>query len=45
MPAPSWGVILQRAQSFRSVAICLWLLIPAAFVIVTVPAFNFVGDE
>ena len=43
-PALSWGVLLQRAQNFRSVAIYPWLLIPAAFVIVTVMAFNFLGD-
>ena len=43
-PALSWGVLLQRAQNFRSVAIYPWLLIPAAFVIITVMAFNFVGD-
>ena len=40
-PALRWGVLLQRAQNFRSVAIYPWLLI----VIVTVMAFNFVGDS
>lgn len=43
-PAVSWGVLLQQAQSIRVVAINPWLLIPAIFVIVTVLAFNFVGD-
>ena len=43
-PAISWGVLLQDAQAIRSVAIYPWLLIPSIFVIVTVLAFNFVGD-
>ena len=38
------GVLLQRAMNFRSVAIFPWLLIPALFVIVTVMAFNFIGN-
>ena len=36
-------MILQRAQSFRSVATCPGLLIPDAFVIVRAIEFNFVG--
>ena len=43
-PAVSWGVLLQKAQNIRSVAIYPWLLIPALFVIITVLAFNFLGD-
>ena len=43
-PAVSWGVLLQNAQNFRTIALHPWLLIPALFVIVTVLAFNFVGD-
>lgn len=43
-PAVSWGVLLQKAQNIRSVAIYPWLLIPAFFVITTVLAFNFLGD-
>jgi peptide/nickel transport system permease protein len=43
-PAISWGVLLQQAQNIRSVALHPWLLIPGAFVIVVVLAFNFVGD-
>ena len=42
-PAVSWGV-LQDAQKIRSVAAFPWLIIPALFVVVTVLAFNFVGD-
>ena len=35
---------MQDAQKIRSVAALLWLIIPAAFVVVTALAFNFVGD-
>lgn len=43
-PIVSWGVLLQEAQNFRTVALHSWLLIPAYFVITTVLAFNFLGD-
>ena len=40
----SWGVLLHEAQNVQSVALHPWLLIPGLFVIVSVLAFNFVGD-
>lgn len=43
-PTISWGVLLQEAQNVRTVALAPWLMIPGAFVIVTVLAFNFMGD-
>lgn len=43
-PAVSWGALLRQSQNIRVVAQSPWLLIPAVFVIVTVLAFNFVGD-
>ena len=43
-PAVSWGVLLQDAQHVMSIASRPWLLIPVAFVIATVLAFNFLGD-
>ncbi|MBX3011716.1 MAG: ABC transporter permease [Caldilineaceae bacterium] len=43
-PAVSWGVLLKDAQQIVSVALRPWLLLPAAFVIVTVLMFNFLGD-
>ncbi len=43
-PAVSWGVLLQDAQNMRSVAVTPWLVLPAVFVIITVLAFNFLGD-
>lgn len=43
-PVTSWGVLLQEAQSVRTVSLYPWLLIPVIPVIITVLAFNFVGD-
>jgi len=43
-PIVSWGVLLKNAQNFRTVALHPWLLIPGLFVIITVLAFNFLGD-
>jgi peptide/nickel transport system permease protein len=43
-PVVSWGVLLSEAQNIHSVALAPWLLIPGLMVIVTVLAFNFVGD-
>ena len=43
-PAISWGVLLQEAQNLRSVALAPWLLLPGAAVVISVLAFNFLGD-
>lgn len=43
-PAISWGVLLQEAQNIRSVALAPWVLTPALAVIISVLAFNFLGD-
>jgi len=43
-PSISWGVLLQDAQSLTALQLYPWLMIPALFVIVTVLAFNFIGD-
>lgn len=43
-PTISWGVLLKDAQQVQVIALYPWLLAPAAFVIVAVLAFNFVGD-
>ena len=43
-PAVSWGALLQEAQNFRTIVLHPWLLIPGLFVIITVLAFNFLGD-
>jgi peptide/nickel transport system permease protein len=44
VPVVSWGVLLQDAQSIETLAYHPWLLWPAAFVILSVLLFNFVGD-
>jgi peptide/nickel transport system permease protein len=44
-PVVSWGVLLQDAQNVRTIATAPWLLMwPAGAVIVTVLAYNFLGD-
>jgi peptide/nickel transport system permease protein len=43
-PITSLGVLLKEAQNVTTIALYPWLLIPVIFVIVTVLAFNFVGD-
>jgi peptide/nickel transport system permease protein len=43
-PVTSWGVLLKEAQNVRSVVLYPWLMIPVFFVILTVLAFNFIGD-
>jgi peptide/nickel transport system permease protein len=43
-PTVSWGVLLQDAQNVGSVAIYSWLMFPAILVVLTVLAYNFVGD-
>ena len=43
-PAISWGILLQEAQNIRTVALSPWLLLPGIAVVITVLAFNFLGD-
>jgi peptide/nickel transport system permease protein len=43
-PVTSWGVLLTEAQNINAVALYPWLLLPIVPVIVTVLAFNFLGD-
>jgi peptide/nickel transport system permease protein len=43
-PVVSWGVLLQDAQNLETLAHHPWLLWPAAFIIMTVLMFNFLGD-
>lgn len=40
----SWGVLLKAAQNVHPIALAPWLMIPGLFMIVTVLAFNFIGD-
>jgi len=43
-PAISWGVLLQEAQNVTAIALAPWVFWPAAAVILSVLAFNFLGD-
>ena len=43
-PALSWGVLLTEAQNLQNIAFSPWLLTPAILVVITVLAFNFIGD-
>lgn len=43
-PATSWGLLLSSANSTSTLAHQWWLLIPGFFIIISVLAFNFMGD-
>ena len=43
-PITSWGVLLTEAQNVNVVALYPWLMLPVVPVIITVLAFNFLGD-
>lgn len=43
-PTISWGTLLEGTQNLNAIALTPWLLFPVVPVIVTVLAFNFVGD-
>jgi peptide/nickel transport system permease protein len=43
-PINSWGVLLKDAQSVQALERYPWLLIPGAFIVLAILAFNFIGD-
>lgn len=43
-PMASWGLLLRDAQNFNALHLYPWLLAPGAFIVVSVMAFNFLGD-
>lgn len=43
-PVTSWGVLLKEAQNLQSIAVYPWVFSPVFFIVVTVLAFNFMGD-
>ena len=43
-PLVSWGSLLNDAQKFEALSIYPWLLLPVIPVVLTVLAFNFLGD-
>lgn len=43
-PMTSWGLLLKDAQNFEALRLYPWLLAPGALIVISVLAFNFVGD-
>jgi peptide/nickel transport system permease protein len=43
-PMTSWGLLLSDAMNIHSLSLYPWLLIPGLCIIITVLAFNFLGD-
>jgi peptide/nickel transport system permease protein len=43
-PAISWGVLLQEATNISSLMLAPWVLAPGFAVVISVFAFNFLGD-
>lgn len=43
-PMASWGLLLRDAQSFNALHLYPWLLAPGVFILISVMAFNFLGD-
>ena len=43
-PVVSWGVLLQQAQNYQVIVMTPWLLLPGLFIVLTVIAFNLLGD-
>jgi peptide/nickel transport system permease protein len=43
-PITSWGVLLQEAQNFQSLALYPWVLAPAVVIVIVILAFSFLGD-
>jgi peptide/nickel transport system permease protein len=43
-PMTSWGALLNGAQQWSALTSRSWLMIPGVFIVITVLAFNFLGD-
>jgi peptide/nickel transport system permease protein len=43
-PITSWGVLIQEAQNFQTLALYPWLFIPAVAVAISILAFSYLGD-
>lgn len=44
-PSASWGNLLAEAQNVQNLVRYPWLLVPGAFIFLTVMSFNFLGDH
>ena len=43
-PLTSWGLLMRNAQNLQTLSQQTWILMPAAFIILAVLGFNFLGD-
>lgn len=43
-PMTSWGLLLQQANSIPTLTLYPWLFIPSTFIVISVLAFNSLGD-
>ncbi|GGK17186.1 peptide ABC transporter permease [Deinococcus malanensis] len=43
-PMTSWGLLLKDAQNFETLNLYPWLLLPGLMIVISVLAFNFMGD-
>ncbi len=43
-PVVSWGVLIQEAQNYQSLALYPWVFIPAVVVAICILAFSYLGD-
>lgn len=43
-PLVSWGMLMQKTQSVFEIEFHPWFLIPGFFIVITVLAYNFMGD-
>lgn len=43
-PMTSWGLLLKDAQNFETLNLYPWLLAPGLLIVISVLAFNFLGD-
>lgn len=43
-PMTSWGLLLKDAQNFETLNLYPWLLLPGVMIVLSVLAFNFMGD-
>lgn len=44
IPMVSWGLLLNDAIKIQNIALYPWLLFPGLFILITVIAYNFLGD-
>lgn len=44
-PSASWGNLLAEAQNVQNLVRYPWMLLPGAFIFLTVMSFNFIGDH